>query len=448
MPVYAQSCRRAPTAAPVDDPVARSIRKARPLLDADDAPLDELPSAFGDAKKLIALRSDNAFKFLDANGITGKHKFAGQNMSVKKGTETINGYVTSKGVFKPWPTDAFMKKTGGKYGCPAATVKPLPDGFLYPTTSETSYIGAPFIQAPKTPSASEPAIFYGDVMKNEETLPSCGNEGYNVQVVYPARATGSSYMGTYNIGDTKETGYEYQEDMSNVTYETCLTRAEDKGAPLFGLTGNRCYIIKKDKTLIDAKSARLGVELNPRASPWTRPGQKILHFGMDGTLNILNTDSPSNNPGNILYRIGLTDAEYNSRSMATCDFKTGGTIKTNTGTWGENCNSVPVYNYPNQYIGEYTDNDAASIVNISKVIENKQATNVTRVLKPDPPVTPLQGCHKTYGDCGLDNDWRFNAWINRGGSCPKDYTPRSNCSTGCGFLSSGWGGGWRCMNRD
>jgi hypothetical protein len=357
MPVYAQSCRRAPTAAPVKDEVAENIRAVRTGLDVDETPLDisTLQGAIGEAQRTRALQTENAARFLSSIGASGRRKFAGQNLSVPKGSSTINGYITEKGLFKEWPDDTLMRKSSGKYGCPAVPatgpLTALPTGFGFPNTNETSYVGAPLTKAGA--ASSEPDVFVGSKMiggglsstwdPSEKSLPACGNEGVNVQVVYPGKATGSTYTGTYNIGTAAITGYQHQEDMASPTYETCMARAEDKGASLFALTKNKCYI--NQKSVNQATSAGMGIEVKGKLeSTISTPGQKMLYFGMDGTLNILSSESPN---GQIVHMLG------NAQPIATCDKLNGGLMSGKNGTWGENCNSIirPYYRWA--YIGRW-----------------------------------------------------------------------------------------------
>jgi hypothetical protein len=358
MPVYAQSCRRAPTAT-VRDEVADNIRTVRPGLDvADDTPLDisTLQGAINEAQRTRALQTENAAKFLSSIGASGRHKFAGQNLSVQKGAGTLNGYITEKGLFKEWPNDTLMRKSSGKYGCPAVPatgpLRALPSGYGFPNTNDTSYVGAPFTKTPNSEASRDTVdVFVGSSMiggglssnwdPSEKSLPACGNEGVNVQVVYPGKATGSTYAGTYNIGTAAITGYEYQEDMASPTYETCMARAEDKGASLFALTRNRCYINQKSRNL--ATSAGMGIEVKGRGAMSSNPGQKMLHFGMDGTLNILTSEDPN---GQVIFKLG-------NDPIATCDKLNGGLMSGKNGTWGENCNGITRPYYRWAYLGRW-----------------------------------------------------------------------------------------------
>ena len=454
MPVFAQSCRRAPTAAPVRDQVAENIRRVRPLLDdTDDMPMDlsTLQGAIGEAQRTRALQTANADKFLSSIGTSGRHKFAGQNLSVTRGQATINGYITDMGLFKPWNNVDFMLKTSGKYGCPAVSKPPLralPTGFEVPTDNAKSYIGAPLTQTANSAASNEPAIFVGSDMKgngpsvwdtSEKTLPACGNEGVNVQVVYPGKATGSRYVGTYNIGTADYTGYEHQTDMaSNVTYETCMARAEDKGAALFAFTGNRCYL--NQKSVADAQSSGIGIELKPRTTGgvWTTAGQKMVHFGMDGTLNILNTETPIKN-SNILHKIGLADG------LTACDFAKGGAILTATGTWGKNCNSIQSIKKESKFLGTFNLNSFGGVLGQLGAIQASNAINIRTTQKDEQYtwVPPGVHCNKLFSRCGEDVNNSFDEWIAAGGSCPYGQT-RRDCSTGCSYWND-WNRKWLCQ---
>ena len=200
MPVFAQSCRKGPSEVIVEDPVADSINRSRQLsgLERDYAEDDSggLQGAINKDRKARALQTANAAKFLAATSGRDKHTFAGQNMSVSKklsnGTsQTINGYVTDKGLFKPWDSDKLMSDTSGKFGCTIRVLpKSLPTGFTYSADAAKNYVGAPFDQSEN--AVKEPSVFVGSTKKMAQgnLLPACGNEGINVEVVYPSKATG------------------------------------------------------------------------------------------------------------------------------------------------------------------------------------------------------------------------------------------------------------------
>ena len=375
MPVFAQTCRKGPSEVKVDDPVSNSIRQTRTFNSQfnNDFDIDTstLSNAINSAQKVRQLQTANAAKFLAANSGSDPHPYGGKNMSVLKKTASnsngsiINGYVTDKGLFKPWENAETLNASSGKYGCPITTQpRALPRGFSYNATLLNDYLGAAFDKAAGSDAAAAeiPQVFLGSLKKKVGTLlPACGNEGVNVQVVYPSKATGAEYIGAYNIGMPSNTGFEQQPDMedqpdgrkSTVSYETCLRRAEDKGAPIFAYTGNKCYI--NPNSLSEATSAGLGIDLFPcpdsvlptTQAPSNRPyqsGQQLLHFGKDGTLNILNSKQPMSNAGNIIYNIGLDSP------LPNCDFSQGGAITKISGTWGQNCNSIQKTYRQNQHL--------------------------------------------------------------------------------------------------
>lgn len=379
MPVFAQTCRKGPIEVKVDDPVSKSIRQTRTFNSQFNNEFDidtsTLSNAINSAQKVRQLQTANAEKFLAANSGSNKHPYGGKNMSVLKKTTSnpngsvINGYVTDKGLFKPWRDTETMNASSGKYGCPITTQpEALPTGFSYNAmTPLNDYLGAAFDKAQGSAAAGAeiPQVFLGSLKKKVGTqgtlLPACGNEGVNVQVVYPSKATGAEYVGTYNIGIPSNTGFEQQPDMedqpggrrSTVSYETCLKRAEDKGAPIFAYTGNKCYI--NPNSLSEATSAGLGIDLFPcpesvlpsvhsSSNRTYQGGQRLLHFGKDGTLNILNSTQPTSNAGNIIYNIGLDNP------LPDCDFSQGGAITKISGTWGENCNSIQKTYRQNQHL--------------------------------------------------------------------------------------------------
>lgn len=459
MPVFAQSCRKGPSEVQTQDPVSESIRRARPgmasELDAAFEDENSLQGAINSARKVRALQTANAEKFLAATSGRDKHKFAGKNMTVAKVTSsspgapftTINGYVTDKGLFKPWASEELMRKTSGKFGCPISTApEALPSGFSYAAAdSAKNYVGAPFDQTGN--ATNEPSVFVGSSkgMASGNRLPACGNEGINVQVVYPSKATGAAYMGTYNINPVTTTGYQEQKDMRGGDYEACLKRAEDKGMPIFAYTANKCYIHPGPTE--SAMSAGLGIELNPivdtqfeQSTSYMRGGQKILHFGNDGTLNILNTATPTASVSNIMFKMG-SDAP-----VQDCHFSKGGSVTEIAGTWGENCKAIPQTYKENGFVATYNPRDFLSYISRQNEVKAKNAVNVRDQRRPETPLPGGKYCSDFFGDCGR-GDGRYEEWLRRGGSCPRQRIgkpchgcerPAPRCTTGCEYWYAEW----------
>ena len=448
MPVFAQSCRKGPSEVIVEDPVADSINRSRQLsgLERDYAEDDSggLQGAINEDRKARALQTANAAKFLAATSGRDKHKFAGQNMRVSKklsnGTsQTINGYVTDKGLFKPWDSDKLMSDTSGKFGCPIRVLpESLPTGFTYSADAAKNYVGAPFDQSGN--AVKEPSVFVGSTKKMAQgnLLPACGNEGINVEVVYPSKATGSTYKGTFNINPVSTTGYELQRDVKGGDYEACMKRAEDKGMPIFAYTRNKCYI--HPGPIESAMSAGLGIDLNPvidtqfqQNTSYNMGGQKILHFGNDGTLNILNTATPTANKSNIVFSIG------NPNPVVGCHFSKGGAITAISGTWGENCKTIPKTYKENSHVATYNPRSFSSILSRQSEIKNKKATDIYDVRRPETPLPGNTYCNHFFPNCGNDRS-QFDEWLRRGGSCKsRRQRPAARCTTGC-ENPDGWGG--------
>ena len=451
MPVFAQTCRRGPTEARPQDPVSESIRRSgsgpeyREEEDAGYYDVSNLQNAVNSAIKIRELQTANIDKYLAATGKSGRHLYAGTNRTIPEGTTSVTkaGYITDKGLFKPWASDDLMRKSSGKYGCPVIARGTAPQsltGYTYPTSDSDIYVGAATIRQAADPTDTTPAIFVGSDMTTASgnLIPACGNEGVNVQVVYPGKATGVSYVGTYNIGTASSTGYELQDDIKNVTFQKCMERAEDKGTSMFSYTANKCYI--NTNSLSDAKSAGLGLELKP-ANPSSLPsdyrgGQQLLHFGKDGTLNVLNSREPTSGAGNILYKFGLDTA------IPQCDFKDGGVIMKIGGSWGLNCNDIEKsYTQEERLYDGYRSNNGGAHSTLLSTIKTKKATNLRYEAIPESRVPGGQNCNGVMGrDCGR-GDGTFEEWQRRGGSCPRGYSSRSNCTTGCGYYSF-WA--WRC----
>ena len=456
MPVFAQTCRRGPTEARSQtlDSITESIVRSgsgpeyREYDDSMYSKDSNLKDAVNSARNLRRLQTSNIDNYLAATGQSGRHGYAGTNRTITVGntTATKTGYITDKGLFKPWANNEMMYKSSGKYGCPVidrSTALQDLSGYLFPGSARETYVGAAIPQKPE-PTTSTPAIFVGSDMPrgvSGELLPACGNEGMNVQVVYPGKATGVNYLGTYNIGTSSSTGYELQDDIKNVTFQKCMERAEDKGTSMFSYTANKCYINKN--SLSDAKSAGLGLELKP-ADPTSLPGnlpgelpypggQQLLHFGKDGTLNVLNSREPSSGVGNIIYNFGL------ATPIPQCDFKEGGVIMKIGGSWGLNCNDIEkTYVAEELLLDKYRSNDSGKYATLRDIIKNRKARDLRYEAVYEPPVPPNKFCSQISdfgGDCGK-GDGKFEEWIRRGGSCPRGYSSQSNCTTGCARKST------------
>ena len=442
MPVFAQTCRRGPaeTRSQARDPISESIvisGSGPEYREEDDASYSKdsnLKDAVSSATNLRQLQTSNIDKYLAATGQSGRHGYAGTNRAITVGNTNVTktGYITDKGLFKSWANEEMMRKSSGKYGCPV-TAQGAPDalsGYSFPGSNSGIYVGAAILQNPE-PTTSTPAIFVGSDMTNASgnLIPACGNEGINVQVVYPGKATDINYIGTYNIGTPSSTGYELQDDIKNVTFQKCKERAEDKGMSLFSYTANKCYINKN--SLSDAKSAGLGLELKP-ADPTSLPGdyrggQQLLHFGKDGTLNVLNSREPSNGIGNIIYNFGL------ATPIPQCDFKEGGVIMKLGGSWGLNCNAIEkTYVAEQKLFDSYRSNDGGKYTSLSDIIKTRNARDLRYEAIPETPVTSPEWCDDAMGRACGNPDGTFEEWIRRGGKCPGNATrPASRCTKGC-----------------
>jgi len=360
MPVIAQGCRSTAVAAPAAQPAGQGLTsRSNERYDSDE--IDRLNSstlngAIAAAQQTRALQTSNAAAFLAAtNGSgSGKHKYAGKNVSIADKNGYINGYITDKGLFKKW-SDGNLMTNAGKYGCPASSaITPL-TGYTIPNIDSSikgkyngnygAYVGA------KINSANDDPLFMGSDFaaswdNSESSLPACGNEGSNVQVVYPAKATGAAYRGTYNALPNSDTKMILQTDMSGVaatTYLRCKERAEQKGSSVFGLSTAKCYI--GSDTLNAAQSSGIAFEFSGNSVYSGTVAQK-LHFGADGTLNLYNSLTPT--ASTIVQNMGLTTP------IATCDFANGGLIsEAPIGTYGSNCNSILEPYLTSVYIGTW-----------------------------------------------------------------------------------------------
>jgi hypothetical protein len=250
----------------------------------------------------------------------------------------------------------------GRYGCPASSSITQLSGYTIPTNDSSTrgnygnygaYVGAKIAS-----SSNDDPLFMGSGFaaswdNSESSLPACGNEGSNVQVVYPAKATGAAYRGTYNVLPISDTKLILQTDMTTdatTTYLRCKERAEQKGSSVFGLASSKCYI--GSDRLDAAQSAGIAFDFssNPVYSI-IAAGQfgpaKRLHFGADGTLNLINSWTTTDE-ATVLEKIGLTTP------IDTCDFVYGGMMSENPiGTYGSNCNSILEPYLTSVYIGTW-----------------------------------------------------------------------------------------------
>jgi hypothetical protein len=358
MPVVAQGCkpRAAAAAGPSTGSTVSPGKGIEHVYDDDEsARLDPttLKGAIAAAQQTRALQTSNAAAFLAATSGSGKHKYAGKNVSIGG----VKGYITDKGLFKQW-TDGNLMTKAGRYGCPAsASITQLP-GYSIPTNESSTrgtYNGnyGAYVGAKIASSSNDDPLFMGSGFaaswdNSESSLPACGNEGSNVQVVYPAKATGAAYRGTYNTAPESNTMLVLQTDMDSTTttYLRCKERAEQRGKSVFGLASNaKCYI--GGGTLEQAKTAGIAFEFigNIIHSQTQAPAKK-LHFGADGTLNLYNSLSPSASA--VVMKLGSTTP------ISECDFTNGGLMsEAPIGTYGSNCNSILEPYLTNTYIGTW-----------------------------------------------------------------------------------------------
>lgn len=374
MPVVAQGCKyKPPAAGPVADGSLPAFQRSNVARVYDENELDPttLKGAIAAAQQARTLQTGNAAAFLAATGESGRHKYAGQNVKIKSSSSTnaagITGYVTEKGLFKQW-SDANLMTKSGKYGCPAATAVTdltvagsnysVPDsnnvrGSYAGTASGGkvnygSYVGAPITN-------STPTMFMGSKFAqttwdgNDASLPACGNEGSNVQVVYPAKATGASYRGTYNAIKSDFGTYMTKQDLGaeqRVTYDSCKQRAEDVGHSVFGLSSDKCYTAP---TLDESTQGGIAYEVKSNVIYTGSTPAKQLHFSMNGLLSLLSSDdtnhSKSKNTGfhpNALAEYGRNTLSQSATNIPNkCMYGLGGLLSENPkGTYGDNCNSI------------------------------------------------------------------------------------------------------------
>jgi len=382
MPVVAQGCKpKAAVVGPVADTVTQPRFNIADVYVDNELDPSTLNGAIAAAQQARTLQTANAASFLAATSESGRHKYAGQNVKIKDGsadTTGITGYVTEKGLFKQW-SDANLMTKSGKYGCPAATAitdltvdgnnYSVPDSnkvkgsYTGGTTGKVnygSYVGAPITN-------STPTMFMGSKFKqttwdgNDASLPACGNEGSNVQVVYPAKATGSSYRGTYNaINSVNGTYMTRHDNLSDPTYDSCKQRAEDVGHSVFGLSSKNCYTAP---TLDESTQGGIAYEIiQSRVVNTDSTPAKQLHFSMNGLLSLLseptNYDATKRSTGThpkSIYEIGRNTTSQNKTYIPDkCMYGLGGLLSENPkGTWGDNCNSVRTPYLKMVYIGTW-----------------------------------------------------------------------------------------------
>jgi len=210
------------------------------------------------------------------------------------------GYVTSKGVFKWYPTQSIYEQTAGKNGC----------------SSELVNVNASSNNKFNTPNE----IIYADYPMKVGTAmrmgQSCGNEGSNVFV---SRATeqknvSEEYTGCYR---KTATGLDFQSDMSeSVSLEACKTRAIDNGSSGFALSTNgssrKCYTISDPAAVYSG-----GIATKTNTSYKLIESSSASNTGgllLDGTIGIGNSSNFKSDPAS---SDTAKTAEYVSKSLFT-----------------------------------------------------------------------------------------------------------------------------------
>lgn len=380
MPVVAQGCKPkpAPTTTTTDKTETSKSRNAG--FEDDEMDPSTLNGAIAAAQQARALQTGNAAMFLAAIDKDGRHPHAGKNVKINSSSSSkvpITGYVTEKGLFKQW-SDANLMTKSGKYGCPAATTitdftgtgknYSVPDSnnvkgsYSQERVNYGSYVGAPITN-------STPTMFMGSKFAQDKwdgydaSLPACGNEGSNVQVIYPAKSTGTSYKGTYNANKSATEKYMTKHDMgSAVTHDSCKQRAEDVGHSVFGLSFDTCYTAP---TLNESTQGGIAYEI--KRSNLSGPEKAVqFYFSMNGKIQLLKTAyknyhssneeiALSNDNPNRIYDFGrIGHSQQSNQVVQKCMYGHGGLLATPPeGTWGENCNNVRIPYLKNVYIGTW-----------------------------------------------------------------------------------------------
>ena len=383
MPVVAQGCKpKVDPKKPTTDNIMQPRSNVAGVYVDDELDPATLKGAIAAAHQARTLQTGNAAAFLAATGESGRHPYAGKNVKIKSSSTgpAIMGYVTEKGLFKQWSDENLMTKSG-KYGCPAATTITDLTGNNYSVPNSNtvkgsyttgtggkvnygSYVGAPV-------TGSNPRMFMGSKFAqttwdgNDASLPACGNEGSNVQVVYPAKSTGASYRGTYNANISEGVTYMTKQDLGTATvnYESCKQRAEDVGHSVFGLSSDKCYTAP---TLNESVKGGIAYEIKNEVLYNGSPKAIKFHFSWNGLLSLLQEPRGAQNETKKTYEMMLAEqyaadaatgfhpdavrefgrngySQQSNQVPLICTRTGGGTMSRRPkGTWGENCNDIRI----------------------------------------------------------------------------------------------------------
>ena len=168
----------------------------------------------------------NAYKLVmnNANAYFDMLKSPLLNKNIRLNDGTI-GYVTSMGIFRPYPSMFTFNQVAGKRGCPSDWVQV--DAIISNNKVTTN-----------------PPFTVGRQMAANN---SCGNEGKNVIASNTGIPGQHKYQGCYRV-PKDSTALIYQDALgSNTTIDACKQLAHDSGSSVFALSGggleaSKCYI--------------------------------------------------------------------------------------------------------------------------------------------------------------------------------------------------------------
>lgn len=292
------------------------------------------------------------------------------------------GYVTSEGLFKPYPNMEIFNATAGKRNCPTEFIQ----------------VEATIVDGKVT---TTPPFIVGDPMESEQ---SCGYEGKNVFASGTGTPGTHVYKGCYKA-PPKSDYFSYQEGLGEkATFETCKQLAHDTGSSVFALSGAttdklKCYIGSSIDTL------RTNGESLTTVISWETPSN----------VNAINAFF--NQAGQLLIKGNVT-------TSVQSNLQSGLTFKLYRGYMNDDVNffkNAPVitqgistkFSSISQATNNSSDNNSTKIsIEWVGYLKSNITANYTLVLSSD------DCSYMWIGDNAISNYTKNNAFINNGGLHP------------------------------
>ena len=161
------------------------------------------------------------------------HSYGNQNVQITGTDGNIHkGYVSSRGFFKPYPSDEVFNATAGNNGCGSKVAANISGTYPIQDLNQGDVI------------ETKPEMFY---LKNSPMISGqgCGNEATNIHITHAFDLPIAYSLANIPCGKTSDMTAQNDITGDIATLENCAIRASDLGAKYFGVSVEnppKCYI--------------------------------------------------------------------------------------------------------------------------------------------------------------------------------------------------------------